>query len=177
MAHLSSTTLVVIGDAAPHALNPLAGLANVRARSLSGWEDEEAHAWQRSVSAPYLVHDRDPLAHVAAAWTEFYDDTATLEVLQLEIDRLIADLDRGVATLPDYYVVLEPEGLAPTLRHWWMGVMSSASPVRVIPWRDPEASLRSLLRHLPTGRPWPEHGTWLRGVPTSVPDKVGLSPA
>jgi hypothetical protein len=176
MAHLSSTTLVVIGESAPDALRPLAGLANVRARSLSGWEDADATAWERSVSTPYLVHDHDPLAHVAAAWTEFYDDAATLEVLQLEIDRLIADLDRGTASLPDYYVVLAPETLAPTLRHWWLGVMSSASPTRVIPWSDPEASLRSLLRRLPTGRPWPDYDPWLRGVPTSVPDRVGLAP-
>jgi len=176
MAQSSSTTLVVIGSAAADALRPLSRLANVQARSIAGWDDAEAAEWERGSHTPYLVHDHDPLAHVAAAWSEFYADGATLGVLQLEIDRLIAALDRGTVQLPDYYVVLEPELLPPTVRHWWLGVVSSASPTRVIPWSDPEAPLRGLLRRLPTGRPWPAHAAWLRGMPTAVPDRVGLIP-
>lgn len=174
MEHPSSTTVVVVGDGAADALRPLDRLANVRARSLVGWEDEDAARWGQGGATPYLVHDRDPLGHVAAAWEEFFDDLATLETLVLEVDRAIDALDEGRASIPDYYVVLEPESLGPTRKHWWLGVVSSASPQRVIPWSDPDASLAALLRRLPTGRPWPDHARWLRGMTSAVPDKAGL---
>ena len=174
MEHPGSTTVVVIGDGAADALRPLTGLANVRARSLAGWEDDDAERWGQNGSTTYLVHDRDPLGHVAAAWEEFFDDLATLETLSLEVDRAIDALDGRRTAIPDYYVLLDPEGLAPTRKHWWLGVVSSASPQRVIPWSDPDAPLAPLLRHLPTGRPWPDHTRWLRGVTSAVPDRVGL---
>lgn len=174
MVSPASTTVVIVGDGAADALRPLARLANVRARSLDGWEDDEAGRWEQSASTPYLVHDRDPLGHVAAAWEEFYDDVATLETLTLEVDRAIDALDGGRASIPDYYVVLEPETLGRTRRHWWLGVVSSASPQRVIPWPDRGAPITRLLRRLPTGRPWPAHAAWLRSVSTAVPDQVGV---
>ena len=79
--------------------------------------------------------------------------------------------------MPDYYVVLEPEAIRGTWLHWWLGVLASASPNRVIPWAPGEASLASLIRGLPTARAWPDMHEWLPKVVRAVPDRVGLGPA
>ena len=174
MAGPSSTTLVIVGDEADAALRTLDGLANVRTAHLRSVPDTDAARWTSTGNTPYLVHDRDPLEHVAAAWVEFFDDVATLGSLELEIERMLVALGREAVSLPDYYVVLAPETLPPTWKHWWLGVMPQASPTRVIPWSDSDASLVRLLRRLPTGRPWPTPEPWLRGLTHTVPDRVGL---
>jgi len=173
----SSTTLVVVGDDDGTTIRGLAGHANVRAASFAGRDDDDVHRWTRGASTPYLVHDRDPLEHVAAAWVEFFDDQSTLGALELEVDRAVDALERGAAAIPDYYLVVNPEALPPTWRHWWLGVVAQASPTRVIPRSDADASVVRLLRRLPTGRPWPDPARWLRGVASSVPDRVGLGGA
>jgi hypothetical protein len=184
-----STTVVVVGEDAQAAIAPLAGLANVHATSFHehrGASDADVARWSAATTAPYVVHDRDPLGHVAAAWVEFFDEQATLGVLELEIDRAIAAADRHLIAVPDYYVVVHPETMPITWRHWWLGVIATASPTRVIPWpgsgfdashADADASLVRLLRRLPTGRAWPEVESWLPGVVTQVPDRVGLGGA
>jgi hypothetical protein len=105
---------------------------------------------------------------------EFFDDQSTLEVLQLEIAMTVEAVGRHEITVPDYYVVLSPETMPTTWMHWWLGVLASASPTRVIPWPAADASLAELLRHLPTGRAWPEVDRWLPRVVTAIPDRVGL---
>jgi hypothetical protein len=177
MASSSSTTLVIVGDEADAALHTLDGLANVRAANLRAADEADAARWTAGSHTPYLVHDRDPLEHVAAAWVEFFDDLSTMGSLELEIERVLIALGRDAVSLPDYYVVLAPESLSPTWKHWWLGVMPQASPTRVIPWSDSDASLTRLLRRLPTGRPWPEPAPWLRGLTHAVPDRVGLPEA
>lgn len=174
MASPSSTTLVVIGEEADAALTTLNGLTNVRAAHLRAVPDSDAARVISSGGTPYLLHDRDPLEHVAAAWVEFFDDQATLGGLELEIERVLVALGSDGIVLPDYYVVLAPESLAPTWKHWWLGVLPQASPTRVIPWSESDASLVRLLRRLPTGRPWPAPEEWLRGLTHTVPDQVGL---
>ena len=176
MAVLQSTTLVVVGDDGA-LLRSLAGHVNVRAASLSGRDDDEVAAWVRGAATPYLVHDSDPLQHVAAAWVEFFDDQSTLGALELEIERAVEALERGAVAVPDYYVVVDPAGMPATWRHWWLGVMAQASPTRILPRSEGDPSLTRVLRRLPTGRPWPEPGRWLRSVVTAVPDRVGLGSA
>jgi hypothetical protein len=191
MDGLPSTTLVVVGDDAPSAIAPLSGLANVRAASfhdLPGASDEDVARWSAASNAPYVVHDRDPLGHVAAAWVEFFEEQVTLGVLELEIDRAVEAAGRHLIAVPDYYIVVHPETLPATWRHWWLGVIATASPSRVIPWPghpvdadsgrpDADESLVRLLRRLPTGRAWPEVESWLPGVVGQVPDRVGLGGA
>jgi methylase of polypeptide subunit release factors len=175
--HSSSTTLVVVGDDEGGTIRELTGHANVRAASLAGRDDEEIARWTRAAATPYLVHDVDPLEHVAAAWVEFFDDRATLGALELEIERAVDALRRGSAAIPDYYLVVNPETMPPTWRHWWMGVMAQASPTRVIPRSETDPPVTRLLRRLPTGRAWPEPAAWLGGVTSAVPDRVGLGGA
>jgi hypothetical protein len=170
----ASTTLVVVGDEATSAIHALEGFANVRAATFDDASDDEVARWSAAAVAPYVVHDRDPLGHVAAAWVEFFDDQSTYGVLELEIDRAVAAAERHGIAVPDYYVVIHPETLPVTWKHWWLGVLASESPTRVIPWPDADASLARLLRHLPTGRAWPDVESWLPTVAGAVPDRVGL---
>ena len=113
-------------------------------------------------------------AHVAAAWVEFFDDQSTYGVLELEIERALDAAVRHDFSVPDYYVVIHPEVLPVTWKHWWLGVLSSASPSRVIPWPSADDSLAELLRRLPTARAWPEVDAWLPKVRGAIPDRVGL---
>ena len=170
----ASTTLVVVGDEATSAIHALEGFANVRAASFDGATDDEVTRWSATADAPYVVHDRDPLGHVAAAWVEFFDDQSTFGVLELEIERALDAAERHAISVPDYYVVLQPEELPTTWKHWWLGVLASESPTRVIPWPHGDESLARLLRRLPTGRAWPDVESWLPGVVGAVPDRVGL---
>lgn len=169
----ASTTLVVVGEETTSAIHALEGFANVRAASLHDASDAEVARWSALVAAPYVVHDHDPLEHVAAAWVEFFDDQTSYGVLELEIERAIEAAVRHDFSVPDYYVVLHPEVLPTTWKHWWLGVLATASPSRVIPW-PAEKSLAQLLRRLPTARAWPEVESWLPGVAAAVPDRVGL---
>jgi len=165
--------MVVTGAGTPGLLSALDRMPNVRAVSLEG-SDEQAQAWASRRSETYVAHDHDPLGHVAAAWVEFFEDEGTLGTLQLEIERTVDALEAGRVNLPDYYLVLQPETLADTWRHWWLGVLAEAAPTRVIPWSPESGSLPRMLRRLPTGRPWPAPRRWLGGLPTAVPDRVGL---
>lgn len=171
----SSTTLVVVGDETASAIHALEGFANVRAASLTDASDVDVARWSSASVAPYLVHDHDPLAHVAAAWVEFFDDLSTYGVLELEIARALEAVGRREFDVPDYYVVIHPENLPVTWKHWWLGVLASASPSRVIPWPAADASLAQLLRRLPAARAWPEVDAWLPSVAAAVPDRVGLA--
>ncbi|GAA1778815.1 hypothetical protein [Agromyces lapidis] len=170
----ASTTLVVVGDETTEAIHALEGFANVRAATLPDASDTDVARWSAAAGAPYLVHDHDPLAHVAAAWVEFFDDLSTYGVLELEIARALEAAGRHDLTVPDYYVVIHPETLPVTWKHWWLGVLASASPSRVIPWPAADASLAQLLRRLPAARAWPEVDAWLPSVAAAVPDRVGL---
>jgi hypothetical protein len=170
----ASTTLVVVGEEATSAIHALEGFANVRAASFEGASDDEVARWSATAAAPYVVHDHDPLGHVAAAWVEFFDDQSTFGVLELEIERAVEAAERHAISVPDYYVVLHPEELPITWKHWWLGVLASESPTRVIPWPHGDESLARLLRRLPTGRAWPVVESWLPRVVGAVPDRVGL---
>jgi hypothetical protein len=170
----AGTTLVVVGEEATTAIRSLEGFANVRSATFADASDAEVARWAATTGTPYLVHDHDPLAHVAAAWVEFFDDQSTYGVLELEIERAVEAVERHALSVPDYYIVIHPETMPVTWKHWWLGVLAVASPNRVIPWPDADAPLARLLSRLPTARAWPDVEPWLRGVTGAVPDRVGL---
>lgn len=173
MTSMNSTTIVLVGTEMQSILLTLNSLINVRASSLDNFSDDEAQRWVARSHSPYVVHDRDPLGHIAAAWVGFFDDRCSIATLDLEVDRTLMFLERGEREMPDYYIVVNPEELAPTWKHWWLGVLPQAAPTRVIPWQSVSTPLTGVLRHLPTGRPWPTPGPWLREVARTVPDRVG----
>jgi len=171
MGSSNSTTLVIVGDGAPSTIESLDRFTNVSAARLSDGTDGDAQRFLTSARSPYVAHDRDPLCHVAAAWVEFFDDLSSLGVLDLEVDRALDALEHGDVDMPDYYVVVSPETLTPTWKHWWLGVLPRAAPTRVIPWdADGSVPLARVLRTLPASRPWPALGPWLNSVKRTVPD-------
>lgn len=164
-----------MGDHAPRIIEALDLFPNVRGARFADHPDRALRGWIARGQSAYLVHDRDPLEHVAAAWVEFFDDQSTIGILDLEVDRAVDAFGTGEVSMPDYYVVVDPASLPPTWKHWWLGVLPQAAPTRVIPWEtDGGTPLAGLLRGLPTSRMWPEPEPWLRRVARSVPDRIWL---
>ncbi|BDZ44768.1 hypothetical protein [Naasia aerilata] len=173
MERANSTTLVVVGGEAS-LLEDLDRLPNVRAASLAGRPEAAVKSFVEGANTAYVAHDRDPLEHVASAWVEFYDDRGTLGTLDVEVEATSALLRRGDASLPDYYVVLDPEALPPTWKHWWLGVLPGVAPMRVLPAESDADAVRRVLRRLPSGRTWPESLDWLHRLTRNAPDRLDL---
>jgi hypothetical protein len=177
MRRLSSTVVVVAGQDAEEVVAGLGGLHNVRAvvageRAPADLSAEAAHS-----TATYVVHDADPLAGVRDAWVDFFDQVAPPGGLEMAIESALAELRAERTVLPDYYVVLDPEEMPETLRHWWLGVLAGAAPARVVPAPGSVTAVRDVLSHLAAGRWWPDDlEGWLRALPKVVPDQAGVRP-
>ena len=163
----TATVVLLVGPGTDGLLRDLDALPNVDARPGTG---PGAH----SSASTYLLHDADPLEHVANAWIEFFEDRATHGALDVEIETALGVFRRGEAALPDYYVVLEPESAPANWKHWWLGVLPHAAPARVLPSSSDPGAVRRLLGRLPQGRPFPDPASWLPDVRFSVPDRIGL---
>jgi hypothetical protein len=180
MAHTArtGTIVAVVGAASDDALDNLEGLRGVEILSLQGTEPALAARRIAAASTPWIVHDADPLEHVAAAWVELYEERATLGTLEVEVEAALAEFEAGRAIMPDYYIVLDPDQADTTWRHWWLGALGHRAPRRVLPAAAPttarDAALKRLLTSLPMSRPWPEPSSWLPGLPFDIPDRVGL---
>lgn len=182
MVRPNSTVVVIVGEQAGRVVAGLDGLANVRAvpRSAAAEADEGGGRRIREAvaqsHAAYVVHDLDPLASVGAAWAGFFDGTAPAGTLEVAVEAALSALRTEAAALPDYYVVLDPDGLGDTAKHWWFGVLAGASPNRVVPAAPSAAAVRDLLGGLRSGRWWPDPpDEWLRGVGRIVPDRAPLT--
>ncbi|MCU1526289.1 MAG: hypothetical protein JWP75_52 [Frondihabitans sp.] len=173
MAVQNATIVAVVGEGAAEVIDGLGALRGVDALKLG---DSDAEGTER-ISAShgtYVVHDADPLAHVAHAWVEFFDDRSTGGTLELEIETALTAFARGERVMPDYYVVLDPESLEPTWRHWWFGALASHGSRRVVPQPAAVGSVRRLLRQLPTGPGWVSPAEWLPGLEFTLPDRQRL---
>jgi hypothetical protein len=179
MAHPRSdpaggTVVAVVGDDAADALEHFDRLPGVETLALGDTEPALATRRIAAAAKPWIVHDADPLVHVAAAWVELYEERSTLGVLETEVDAALEAFREGNAIMPDYYVVLDPDSADATWRHWWCGALGHWAPRRIHP-MESHAGLRSLLKALPTSRPWPAPEAWLPNLPFDIPDRVGLS--
>lgn len=180
MAHETGfgTVVAIVGESSADALDVLEGLPGVETLALGDAEPALAARRITAARTPWIVHDADPLAHVASAWIELFGERATLGTLELEVDQVLAAFRDGGAVMPDYYVVLDPDRADDEWRHWWCGALGHRAPRRVLPARAPtsprDAALRRILTTLPTSRPWPDPGSWLPRLPFDIPDRVGL---
>ena len=173
----AQTTVVAV--VAPDDALPLAHVRASNVRVLpSGGEgstvDRAVTACEeaRRTSVPYLVHDADPLGWVADAWGRFFDGEGVAGELEVAVSETLARWRARSLDLPDYYLVVDPERLTATRRHWFLGVLGSAAPVRVVPSRPSQP----LVDHLPDLRPgpwWPDLDRLLNGVDRMVPDQAG----
>lgn len=171
---VNTTVIAVVG---PEGSRPLDGVHAANVRVLR--PDPDASPLDRAVlagreaghtSAPYLLHDADPLAAVATAWARHFDGQGVPGDLELAVAGALARWRTRALDLPDYYLISQPEDLSPTLRHWYLGVMSGAAPVRVVALR-PSIPTVDHLPGLLTGPWWPGLDRMLVDVDRVVPDR------
>ncbi len=176
MLAVNTTVLTVV---APGDATPLEGVRATNVRVLR--TDPDASLLDRAVTAcaeaghtatPYLLHDADPLAAVADAWTRRFDGTGVAGDLELAVAATLARWRARSLDFPDYYLVADPEGFGPTMRHWYLGVLATAAPTRVVALR-PATSLVDQRPELATGPWWPSLDRLLADVDRLVPDQVG----
>lgn len=173
-----NTTVVAV--VAPAGLDPLADVraANVRVRRPDPDQpalDRAAAVWDlaRGVTAPYLLHDADPLADAADAWVARFEGRGVPGELEVAVAATVARWRARSVDLPDYYLVVAPDDLAAVRRQWFLGFLGAAAPHRVVATRPGVP----LLDHLPALRPgpwWSELDRLLADVDRFVPDTGAL---
>jgi hypothetical protein len=164
----ATTVVAVVGNGARAAVESLRGRANVRVVLT----EDPGEAWRLAAgtSVPYLVHDADPLGAVADAWVRRFDEAGPAGELEVAVADVVARWRARAVGLPDYYLVVNGEELAPTRRHWYLGFLHAAAPARVVP----ATTLADELGRLPTGRWWPDLDRLLEGVESVVPGQAGV---
>jgi hypothetical protein len=179
MQRIATTVLGLVGSPDPTRLRTLArGLgerANVRAVLPEVDDpsiDRAVAAWRETAGAhlPFIVHDADPLAEVAAAWVDRWDGAGDIGRLEIAVQAVLQRWRAGTLELPDYYLVVAPEELAATARHWYLGVLAGAAPHRVVMTEDDHDVLVRAVRGLRAGRWWPALDRLLTDVDRQVPD-------
>jgi hypothetical protein len=181
MQRVSTTVLGLVGSPEPARLRELASRlgehANVRAALPEADDlalDRAVAAWREAAGAhlPFLVHDADPLAEVAAAWVDRWDGTQDVGRLEVAVQAVLQRWRAGSLELPDYYLVVEAAALTATARHWYLGVLASAAPHRVVVADDDHDVLVRTVRGLRTGRWWPPLDRLLTGIHRRLPDQL-----
>ena len=172
----SSTVVAVVGDGRGECVERLGRAVNVVPVTPDADEpplDRAVSAWADAARAhsPYLVHDADPLGAVADAWVRRFDSDGPVGELEVAVAETLARWRVGSIELPDYYLVLDAETWGATRRHWYLGVLHSKAPARVVPVPDPDAAARMLPR-LGAGAWWPDLDDLLGGIERVVPDQL-----
>ena len=172
----STTVVTIVGDGAAGCVEQLGRAANVVPVAVDADEpplDRAVAAWSVAVGAhsPYLVHDADPLAAVVDAWVRRFDEEGPIGELEVAVAETLARWRVGSIELPDYYLVLDAESWTATRRHWYLGVLHTAAPARVVPVPDPDTAARMLPR-LGAGAWWPAVDDLLGGIEQVVPDQL-----
>jgi len=89
---------------------------------------------------------------VVDAWVRLFDESGPVGELEVASSETLARWRSGALELPDYFLVLDPELLSATRRHWYLGVLHAASRHRVVP--APAGSIATVLGSLASGRWW-----------------------
>jgi hypothetical protein len=173
---VNTTVVVVVG---PADVDPLDHVHASNVRVLRPGTDAPAldrasAAWEqaRRTTAPYLLHDADPLAWVAEVWARRFEGQGVASDLEMAVAETLARWRARSLELPDYYVVFDPEALRPTLRHWFLGLLGSTAPARVVT-TPPSIPVVASLAHLRTGRWWPDLDLILNDLDRVIPEQAG----
>lgn len=180
MQRVSTTVVALVGsDAARHS-REIGEAGNVLAivpddapplhRAQAAW------AAVTATSRTYAVHDADPLLAVVTDWVALFDSAGTRGDLEMSVSDTVARWRARAIELPDFYLVLDAEALPATVRHWYLGVLRSAAPSRVVPIDATTTAVERTLRHLPAGRWWPDVPELLDGIDRVAPDAVAAPP-
>jgi hypothetical protein len=173
-----STTVVALVGGDRGVLERFSGKANVAIYCAEtgdhGW-DQAIAAWSEAgrTHTPYFVHDADPLAWVAETWAGRFEGTSPVGELEVAVRETLARWRTGSLGLPDYYLLWSPDSWLPGRRHWYLGVLGGACPLRVVV-TDNTADPDDTLVTLAAGPWWPELDELLDNIDRVVPDRVGL---
>lgn len=179
----AATVVCLLGDrdVVPAVTRGLSGAGNVRVVTPDEGPplDRALAAWAEASRAlvPYVVSDADPLAEVAEAWRARFDPAlagGAPGALEAAVGGFLARVRAGSLGLPDHYLALDPEGWDPTVRHFVLGWLAAAAPVRVTPVAGTAAAVTRALPALASGRWWPEPARLLDGLDRVVPDRAGV---
>jgi hypothetical protein len=172
-----NTTVVAVVAVA--GVDPLDGVRAANVRIVRPEADPPALdrailAWEqvRRTSTLYTLHDADPLAWVADAWVRRFDGQGAVGELEVAVAETLSRWRARSLDLPDYYLVVNPEAFASTMRHWFLGVVRPAAPTRVVVVR-PSISLADQLGQLRPGPWWPDLDRMLADLDRVVPDQAG----
>jgi hypothetical protein len=178
MLRVNTTVVAVVapttGDASPLDHVRAANVRVLRPDTDVAALDRAVVAWEqaRRTSAPYLLHDADPLAWVADAWARRFQEQGSAGDLEVAVTETLARWRARSLDLPDYYLLADPEGLSPIIRHWFLGLLGSAAPSRVVTSRA-GASVVDRLADLHTGPWWPDLDRLLAGIDRILPEQFG----
>jgi hypothetical protein len=174
-----NTTVVAVvaptrGDVSPLDHVRAANVRVVRPDADAPALDRAVMAWEqaRRTSMPYLLHDADPLAWVADAWARRFQERGSAGDLEVAVAETLARWRARSLDLPDYYLLTDPEDLTPILRHWFLGLLGSAAPSRVITGRA-DAAVVDQLADLRPGPWWPDLDRVLAGLDRVLPEQLG----
>jgi hypothetical protein len=136
--------------------------------------DRAVVAWEqaRRTSTPYLVHDADPLAWVAEAWAQRFQAEGSAGDIEVAVAETLARWRARSLNLPDYYLLTDPERLSPILRPWFLGLLGSAAPSRVVNGRAGALAVDQLADLRP-GPWWPGLDRVLAGIERVLPEQLG----
>jgi hypothetical protein len=146
-------------------LRPDAGAAPLD-RAVAAWEQA------RRTSTPSLLHDADPLAWVAEAWAWRFQEQDSTGDLEVAVGETLARWRVRSLDLPDYYLLSDPKARPRILRHWYLGLLGSAAPNRVVTTRA-GAPVIDQLADLHPGPWWPGLDCVLGGIDRVLPEQLG----
>jgi hypothetical protein len=175
-----NTTVVAVvapsGDPSPLEQVRAANVRILRPDADAAALDRAVMAWElaRRTSMPYLLHDADPLAWVADAWARRFQAEGTAGDLEVAVAETLGRWRARSLDLPDYYLLTDPERLSPVLRHWFLGLLRSAAPSRVVT-AGAGAPVTEQLADLRPGPWWPDLDRLLAGIDRVLPEQLGGS--
>lgn len=139
--------------------------------------DRAVAAWREATGAnlPWLLHDADPLAAVADAYRLFFDH-GQHGAIEVAVEETLTRWRAGSLALPDYYLVVQSQQLAQTLRHLYLGALHDQRPARVLPVSGDAGPVRQELRALRATRWWPELDQLLAQLTRAAPDQLHRPP-
>ncbi|MDQ3932856.1 MAG: hypothetical protein M3252_08480 [Actinomycetota bacterium] len=183
MQRVATTVLALVGAPPAQDLRALAAVLGETANIRAVLPEVEAPPLDRAVAAwgeaarahiPYLVHDADPLAEVAAAWVDRWESTGDHGRLEVAIQGVLRRWRAHSLELPDYYLLVDAEALPPTMRHWYLGVLAAAAAHRIVVIGPDPVGAVGAIRELSAGRWWPQLDALLADIDRRVPDALPL---
>jgi hypothetical protein len=167
----SATVVCVVGDV------DVAALARANVSTLSPPKDlapleRAARATDAAggAHAPYFVHDADPLALVADAWVRLFEAAGPIGEVEVAVAETLARARVQTIELPDYYLVADADVMTTTRRHWYLGVLHDAVPLRVVPVPGNAHHIVDALEGLAATRWWPPVPQLLDRIEHRAPD-------